>query len=89
MQNDDTKKPVVEEKTTEAVVADIVQNSQEQPQDKPEEIQTPVEETVKPEGKVNEEKPDYMIILPWNFQEEIMRQEEQEFTTWEEISARN
>ena len=58
MQNDDTKKPVVvEKKTTDQVVPDVVQNSQEQPQDKPEEIQTPVEETVKPEGKVNEEKP--------------------------------
>lgn len=76
MQNDDTKKPVVEEKTTEAVVADTVQNSQEQSQEKPEETQTPVEETVKPEGKVNEEKPQAEQAL--EPQKEVVEEEKKE-----------
>lgn len=82
MQNDDTKKPVVEEKTTEAVVANAGQNiedpvpAQEQPQEKPEKIQTPVEETVKPEDKVSEEKPQAEQAL--EPKEEVIEEEKKE-----------
>ncbi len=55
MQNDDTKKPIVEEeKTTQDVASDAVGNTQDQTQEQPKETQTTAQETAEPEIKASE-----------------------------------
>lgn len=54
MQNDDTKKPIVEEeKTTQDVASNAIENTQDQTQEKPEETQTTAQETAEPEIKAS------------------------------------
>ncbi len=55
MQNDDTKKPIVEEeKTTQDVASNAIENTQDQTQEQPKETKIPAQETAEPEIKASE-----------------------------------